>query len=143
MLFRSLPNLDLSTFKTNNVKYIESIFEGCGIATDSQPAKGIAIDKATAEFFNDSTNTGIDLSKLRFDVLDNTSAKEISATPTLNIYTVTNSIIIETEVEMPISIVNASGVQVKSFVASVGTTTANDLPMGVYIVNNQKVLVGK
>ena len=138
----SITALNLSGFNTDNVN-MDNMFANCGKAVNGEPANGIEVDATSADKFNNESITGIDLTKLRSSAIETTLTDNISATTTLNIYTVTNSIIIETEVEMPISIVNVSGVQVKSFVAPLGTTTVNDLPMGVYIVNNQKVLVGK
>ena len=138
---QSLTTLDLSSFSVNKEESDigEDMFKNCGLLTNGEPAKGFAIDKATADFFNSTSNTGIDPSRLVF--AESTNTESINAESNITAFAIGNSIVVNAPINTQINILNTAGVLIKSFVANSETTTINNLPSAVYIVNNKKVIV--
>lgn len=63
----SLISVNLNNFDISKILMINNMFYDCGKATNGIPAVGYAKDAATAEKFNNSSLTGIDNSKLKFE----------------------------------------------------------------------------
>jgi surface protein len=65
----ALTSLDLSSFDISKVIQFDNMLKGtCSANKSGAPYKGYAKNQATADKFNDSSATGIDLTKLKFEI---------------------------------------------------------------------------